>query len=44
VARLLETLPSFDATVASDPAVKVLEVFAYREMLIRQTFNERARR
>jgi phage-related baseplate assembly protein len=34
---------SFDATVASDPAVKVLEVFAYREMLIRQTFNERAR-
>ncbi|MDK4806086.1 MAG: baseplate J/gp47 family protein [Novosphingobium aromaticivorans] len=43
VARLLETLPSFDATVASDPAVKVLEVFAYREMLIRQTFNERAR-
>jgi phage-related baseplate assembly protein len=29
--------------VTSDPAVKVLEVVAYREMLIRQQFNERAR-
>ena len=43
VARLLEDLPTFDATVLSDPAVKVLEVFCYREMLLRQTFNERAR-
>jgi len=43
VAKLLEDLPTFDATVLSDPAVKVLEVFCYREMLLRQTFNERAR-
>lgn len=43
VAKLVEDLPTFDATVLSDPAVKVLEVFSYREMLIRQTFNERAR-
>ena len=43
VARMQELLPSFDATVDSDPAVKVLQVAAYREMLIRQTFNDRAR-
>jgi len=43
VAKLLADLPTFDATVLSDPAVKVLEVFCYREMLLRQTFNERAR-
>jgi hypothetical protein len=43
VAKLLEDLPTFDATVKSDPAVKVLEVYAYREMLLRQQFNERAR-
>lgn len=35
-------LPTWDATVESDPAVKVLEVAAYRELLIRQQFNERA--
>jgi phage-related baseplate assembly protein len=43
VAKLVEDLPTFDATVTSDPAVKVLEVYAYREMLLRQQFNERAR-
>ncbi|NBC35549.1 baseplate assembly protein [Novosphingobium sp. FSY-8] len=43
IARVQETLPSWDATVVSDPAVKVLEVAAYRELLIRQTFNERAK-
>lgn len=43
VARLQELLPSFDATVDSDPAVKVLQVAAYREVLIRQTFNDAAR-
>jgi hypothetical protein len=43
VARLLADAARFDATVTSDPAVKVLEVVAYREMLIRQQFNERAR-
>ena len=43
VAKMIEDLPTFDATVTSDPAVKVLEVYAYRELLLRQQFNERAR-
>jgi phage-related baseplate assembly protein len=38
-----EDLPTWDATVESDPAVKVLEVAAHRELLIRQQFNERAK-
>lgn len=41
VARILELLPTFDATVDSDPAVKVLQIAAYDEMLLRQDFNER---
>lgn len=36
------TLPEFDATVASDPAVKLLEVVAWRELVIRQEFNDQA--
>ncbi len=43
VAKLTELLPEFDATIDSDPAVKVLQVAAYRELLLRQQFNERAR-
>lgn len=35
-------VPSFDAMVDSDPAVKVLQVAAYREMLIRQAFQDGA--
>ena len=41
VARVQALLPSFDATVDSDPAVKVLQVASYDEMLLRQDFNER---
>ncbi len=41
VARIQALLPSFDATVDSDPAVKVLQVSAYDELLLRQDFNER---
>lgn len=41
VARLLLLLPDFDATIDSDPAVKVLQVAAYDEFLLRQDFNER---
>lgn len=41
VAKVRELLPSFDATVDSDPAVKVLQVAAYDSMLQRQDFNER---
>jgi len=42
VAQLQVLLPEFDATIESDPAVKLLETVAYRELLIRQAFNERA--
>lgn len=40
VAKVQELLPSFDATIDSDPAVKVLQVAAYRELLIRQAFQD----
>lgn len=43
IARVQELLPTFDATVDSDPAVKVLQVAAYLVMLIRQDFNDAAR-
>lgn len=36
-------LPSFDASVDSDPAIKILQVLAWRELIIRQRFNDRAR-
>lgn len=35
--------PAFSALVESDPAFKILEVAAYREMLIRQRVNDGAR-
>ncbi len=41
VARVQTILPSFDATMESDPAVKVLRVAAYYRMLDQQDFNER---
>jgi len=40
-ARLRALLPSFDALVDSDPAIKILQVAAYDELLLRQDFNER---
>lgn len=40
VTRLVEILPQFDALIESDPAMKVLQVAAWREMLIRQRSNE----
>lgn len=43
VARLKTLLPDFDATVESDPAVKILQVAAYREFLIRADANDAAR-
>jgi len=41
--RLKALLPDFDATVESDPAVKVLQVAAYREFLLRADVNDAAR-
>jgi len=42
-AELQARLPGFDAWLESDPIVKLLEVAAYREMGLRQQFNDRAR-
>lgn len=42
VADMQARLPSFDATVDSDPAVKVLHVAAYRELLLRRQFQDAA--
>lgn len=42
IAEVQVRQPAFDATVDSDPAVKVLQVAAYREMLIRQAFQDGA--
>ncbi|WP_110687020.1 baseplate assembly protein [Salinicola aestuarinus] len=43
LADLRERDPSFDSTVESDPAYKILQVAAYREMLLRQRINEAAK-
>lgn len=43
VADLRARDPSFTALVESDPAYKVLEVAAYRELLLRQRVNDAAR-
>jgi len=43
LAELQALVPTFDATVKSDPAIKLLEVAAYREMLLRARVNDAAR-
>lgn len=43
VADLVARDPAFSALLESDPAVKVLEVAAYRELLLRQRINDAAR-
>ncbi len=41
--RLKIIMPEFDALLESDPAIKVLEVAAYRELYLRQRVNDAAR-
>lgn len=43
VAEVQAIWPEFSALVESDPLVKLLQLFAYREMVIRQDFNDRAK-
>jgi phage-related baseplate assembly protein len=43
LAQLQILMPGFDATVESDPAVKLLQVAAYRELLLRARVNDAAR-
>ena len=42
IANFQSRYEGYDALLESDPAMKLIEVFAYREMLLRQNFNERA--
>ncbi len=43
LADMLARYPDFSAAVPSDPVHKLLEVAAYRELMLRATFNDRAR-
>lgn len=43
LAKLVELMPEFTALVESDPAYKILQVCAYREVLLRQRANESAK-
>lgn len=43
VESLRARLPAFDALVESDPVMKLLQVVAYRELLLRQGANDAAR-
>ena len=43
LADLMSRLPGFDAFLESDPVIKVLEVAAFRELLLRQRINDAAR-
>jgi len=42
IAKLVELHPSY-IVLESDPAIKVIEAFCYREMLLRQRINDAAR-
>lgn len=42
-ADFLARFPEYTATVESDPIVKLLEVFAYRELVLRARINDAAR-
>ena len=43
LAQFQAYFPSFDATVESDPVVKLIQLFAYRELVLRQRLNDAAR-
>nr|WP_170308143.1 baseplate J/gp47 family protein [Aurantiacibacter suaedae] len=43
LAQFATYFPDFDPTLESDPLIKVIELFAYRELLLRQRVNDAAR-
>lgn len=43
LARFAELFPAFNAAVESDPIVKLIELFAWRELVLRQRVNDAAR-
>jgi phage-related baseplate assembly protein len=42
-AYFIETYPEFTATLESDPVIKLMQAFAFRELLLRQRINEGVR-
>lgn len=42
LADLVERIPEFDALIESEPVIKVLQVAAFRELLLRQRINDAA--
>lgn len=38
--KLIEIAPEFTAYLESDPLIKLMEVAAYRELLLRQRINQ----
>ncbi|WP_414492327.1 baseplate J/gp47 family protein [Stenotrophomonas maltophilia] len=43
LAEFKRYMPEYDALVEADPVYKVLQASAYREMMLREQFNQRAR-
>lgn len=43
LAQFQALFPAFDASVESDPVVKIIQMFAYRELVLRQRVNDAAR-
>mgnify|MGYP000893317649 CR=1 FL=1 len=43
LADLIERMPDFDALLESEPVIKILQVAAYRETVLRQRVNDAAR-
>lgn len=43
VAEFKRFMPDYDALIESDPVYKVLQASAYRELMLREQFNQRAR-
>ena len=41
--KFIEIAPEFTAYVESDPLIKLMEVTAYRELLLRQRINQAAK-
>jgi phage-related baseplate assembly protein len=43
IARVQQIMPGFDASVDADPAVMILQLWAYREMLLRRMVDDAGR-
>ncbi|UII65657.1 baseplate J/gp47 family protein [Xanthomonas translucens] len=43
MAQLIELVPEFNALIESDPVYKIVQLFCARELVLRQTVNDKAR-